>query len=498
MPSSSAVKGVVALTLIILGCALRYLVGVYRSYEKLSHFKGPPLAAFTSLWLASQAINARMPTAQKEALRKYGSPARIGPSLLVTDDPELLRHMSAPRSKWTRSSWYDGMKLDPRVNNIFSERDERRHAEMRSKMIGAYSGKEVDTLESDIDENLQRLLALIKHEYNGKPLDMSLLASFFTLDVLSQIAFGDAFGFLTANQDLYNFNKIANQFFKVIELIVNHDTLRKFIQSKPMQKLLAPKGTDEFGQGRVIGIAQKAVAERYQPNAKVKRDMLGHFIAKGLSQTQAEAESHLQIIAGSDSTSSALRITMMMLTGNPTVYRKLVDEIDTAVADGKISYPIVRYSEAAELEYLSACIWEGIRLFPPLFGLQSKLAPPEGETINGVFYPPGTEVAFCCEGVGRRTDVFGEDADLYRPDRWLHPDPEVRAKYLRTAELMFGSGRFACLGKNIAMMELHKAFVELLRNFDWALVDPIKGASSIAHGIWVQEKMMLVASPRQV
>jgi len=47
--------------------------------------------------------------------------------------------MSAPRSKWTRGGWYDGVKLDPRMNNILSERDEKKHAEMRSKMIGAVS-----------------------------------------------------------------------------------------------------------------------------------------------------------------------------------------------------------------------------------------------------------------------------------------------------------------------------------------------------------------------
>ncbi|OAL33863.1 hypothetical protein AYO20_06874 [Fonsecaea nubica] len=379
-----------------------------------------------------------------------GSPARIGPSLLVTDDPELLRHMSAPRA-----------------NHIFSERDERRHAEMRSKTIGAvnppelyafpvtlvlmvlivltgdkYSGKEVDALESDIDENLQRLLALIRRQYNGKPLDMSLVASFFTLDVLSQIAFGDAFGFFAAKRDLYNLNEIANQFFKPADA----------------ETMGSERHRDEFGQGRIIGIAQKAVAERYRPGAKVKRDILGH-VAKGLSQTQVEAESHLQIIAGSDSTSSALRITMMLLIGSPVASQKLVTEIDRAVANGKISCQIVRCSEAAELEYLSACIWEGIRMFPPLFGLLSNLAPPEGGTVNGVFFPPGTEVAFCCEGVGRRTDVFGADADLYRPDRWLQPDPEVKARYLRTADLTFGSGRLACLGKSIAMMEVHKAFV---------------------------------------
>ena len=65
-----------------------------------------------------------------------GSPARIGPNLLVTDDPDLFRHMNAPRSLWTRGTWYDGMKMDPRQNNILSERDEKKHAEMRAKMIG--------------------------------------------------------------------------------------------------------------------------------------------------------------------------------------------------------------------------------------------------------------------------------------------------------------------------------------------------------------------------
>jgi hypothetical protein len=47
--------------------------------------------------------------------------------------------MSAPRSRWARGDWYDGMKLDPRVNNVFSERDEKRHAELRAKMIAGVS-----------------------------------------------------------------------------------------------------------------------------------------------------------------------------------------------------------------------------------------------------------------------------------------------------------------------------------------------------------------------
>lgn len=324
-----------------------------------------------------------------------------------------------------------------------------------------YSGREVETLEADIDTVLLRFLDLIKRNYNGKVMDMAQVASYFTLDVLSLIAFGESFGFLDADADLYEFHAIANQFFGVLELVVNHENLRSFIQSRFIQKLIAPKGTDKVGQGAIIGIAKKAVAERYGQDAKKRKDMLGHFISKGMAQEQAEVESHLQILAGADSTSGVLRITMMLLVGNPTAYHKLRTEIEAAVAEGKISYPVVKYSEAAQLEFLQAIIWEALRMYPPLFGLQSKRSPPEGDTVNGIFFPPGVEIAICDEGLGRRRDVFGPDADIFRPERWLNPDPAVRAKYLKHVEVVFGSGRFVCLGKSIAFMELSKAIVEV-------------------------------------
>lgn len=66
-----------------------------------------------------------------------GSPCRIGPNLLLTDDADLVRHMNAPGSKWTRSGWYDGVRLDPRYDSVFSARDEKLHADLRAKEIGA-------------------------------------------------------------------------------------------------------------------------------------------------------------------------------------------------------------------------------------------------------------------------------------------------------------------------------------------------------------------------
>ena len=315
-------------------------------------------------------------------------------------------------------------------------------------------------METDIDERVLELIDLVK-KYGGNPMDFARIAQFFTLDVLSQLAFGEKFGYMEANTDLYDYNKTAAQFMPILEWVTNHPSIRWILTSAPMQALAAPKGTDSIGQGKIIGIAQKAVSERYGADAKVKSDMLGHFISKGLTQDQAEVESHLQIMAGSDSTSSGLRITFMLLLSNPMAYAKLLAEIDSAVEAGKVSYPVITYAETQQMPYLQAVIWEGLRLWPPLFGLQAKMSPPAGETVNGVFFPGGTEIAICDAAVGRKKAVFGPDADIFRPERWIEADAATKDKYMKTAEIIFGAGRFVCLGKTIAMMELGKAIVEV-------------------------------------
>lgn len=323
----------------------------------------------------------------------------------------------------------------------------------------------MDNLESSIVEQITKMIDLLKREYSskGKAVDMVRLSEFFTLDVLSQIAFGKAFGYLEANEDLYDYLKINEAFMPIFELTNNHPWIRRMIWSPVVAALLAPKKTDKVGQGRIIGIAHQAVAERYkdvEPQKEQKADMLGSFISHGLGQKEAESEAHLQILAGSESTSTVFRMTMLYIVTNPRIYHSLRREMDAAIARGDIS-EVITDSEARELPYLQAVIWEGLRKTPPLFGLKSKVAPPGGETINDVFFPGGTYVALCDTALTHRKDIFGEDADIFRPERWLEADEATHSKYLGTVELLFGSGRFGCLGKNIGLLELNKVFIEV-------------------------------------
>jgi hypothetical protein len=55
--------------------------------------------------------------------------------MIVTDDPVILRHMSAPRSRFTRGIWYAPMSPDPEIKNSLAERDEKAHNVLRTKLI---------------------------------------------------------------------------------------------------------------------------------------------------------------------------------------------------------------------------------------------------------------------------------------------------------------------------------------------------------------------------
>lgn len=68
-----------------------------------------------------------------------GSIVRIGPNQLVTNDPEVLRKLSAVRSPYRRSNWYDGMRLEADHDHVLSERDENRHNALRAKMAAGVS-----------------------------------------------------------------------------------------------------------------------------------------------------------------------------------------------------------------------------------------------------------------------------------------------------------------------------------------------------------------------
>ena len=98
---------------------------------------------------------------------------------------------------------------------------------------------------------------------------------------------------------------------------------------------------------------------------------------------------------------------------------------------------------------------------PPAPGLYPKAVPPEGDVIHGKFIPGGTAVGMNTSALMRSKAIFGQDADLFRPERFMKVDEATRAEMERTVELVFGYGRWMCAGKPVAFTELNKIYFEV-------------------------------------
>ncbi|KAH6629589.1 cytochrome P450 [Boeremia exigua] len=477
-----------ALTVLLGALIPLYIAYSIWSWHRLSHIPGPFWAAWTKFWIIRESYFGRQPTTLRDVTDRYGTLARVGPNELVTSDPELLRKIMSVRSAYSRGPWYDAWKLEAGTHNLFSMRDEVAHTSLRKKMTAGYSGKENESMEQTIEIQVAKLIELIKSKYvssasSYRSVDLAEKLQYLTLDVISDLAFGKPLGYLQQDADPYDYLQSMDASMPVLAVLGNIPWLADLFHS-PLLRRFLPSELDKGGFGALIGFSKRVVAERFDETAVSQPDMLGSFIRHGLDQKAAAGEALLQVVAGTDTTATGLKIIMMHIMTNPTVYKRLQEEIDSSVANGTVSSP-VKDIEARQMPYLQAVIKEGLRMKSPAGGAFFKTVPSGGDVINGLFVPAGTEIGVSHLSFLHSKQIFGSDAMVFRPERWLEADPEYLTKMNSVVDLIFHAGKYQCLGKSVALMEFNKLFVELLRAFDFSIVNVEKPAHVTNAGVWL-------------
>ena len=90
--------------------------------------------------------------------------------------------------------------------------------------------------------------------------------------------------------------------------------------------------------------------------------------------------------------------------------------------------------------------------------------------------------------IGRNQKLWGDDAEEFRPERWLRAAGEGETAYqdrlraMKAAELAFGAGARMCTGRHLAMLEVYKMTATLVSRFDIELADPAREWNVV--GIW--------------
>jgi len=223
----------------------------------------------------------------------------------------------------------------------------------------------------------------------------------------------------------------------------------------------------------LAGLAIAAVSKRLKsPTDRV--DLLSKLQqgkddeGKPMGRPELTAEALTQLIAGSDTTSNSSCAITYYLALNPNAQAKLQEELDEAL--GHEDDPIASSEIVKRLSYLEAVINEALRLHSTSSMGLPRIAPEGGLHISGKFFPEGTILSVPSYTIHRDPEIWGNDPDAFRPERWFEQDQAGIQKTFNP----FSYGPRACVGKNLANMELQIFVATIFRRYTFVLEDPKK------------------------
>ena len=194
---------------------------------------------------------------------------------------------------------------------------------------------------------------------------------------------------------------------------------------------------------------------------------------------QLTSEAGMFVTAGTGTTILTTSATLFYLLRNPRTLDRLAREIRTAfpVPEEHAAQPMSELAcpiewgsrELKKISYLEACIQEALRLSPGLPGISPRVAGPGGISLDGSWFPEGTELGIPSWSLNRKSEDFDKPL-VYKPERWIPVaeggeglQPGVGAAAGFTP---FGQGRFGCLGRHLAMQEVTIILAHLIWLFD--------------------------------
>jgi len=272
-----------------------------------------------------------------------------------------------------------------------------------------------------------------------------------------------------------------------------------------------------------------ATEQKHPPEIKEK-DLLSILIKSNLSSDPLKRLSDVELLdqcstfllAGSDSVSVALSWCLHFLALHPSIQTRLRQEISSGLssyglshvslngdnsdcsADSGFAEEYIRplplhsegnnshkaYSAAVErLPFLNNVIREALRLCPPVHGtirvatmddhipISHPITLPDGtQETQYVKIRKGSYVHIPIEGLNYCSDIWGDDARVFNPDRWSNLPPNARSpKYPGIGNMMtFGFGPHSCLGYKFTIAEMKIFLTTILPRFEFSPVDDVR------------------------
>ncbi|CAL0332818.1 unnamed protein product [Lupinus luteus] len=173
------------------------------------------------------------------------------------------------------------------------------------------------------------------------------------------------------------------------------------------------------------------------------------------------------ILAGRDTTSSALSWFFWILSSRPDVKKKIIDEIKF-VQSRSGGQTMFTYEELKEMHYLHAAISETMRLYPPV-PIDTKVCLNDDVLPDGTVIKKKWFITYHTYAMGRMESLWGKDCTEFKPERWLENDVCRKESPFRFP--VFHAGPRMCLGKDMAYIQMKSIAACVIERFEIEAVD---------------------------
>lgn len=302
--------------------------------------------------------------------------------------------------------------------------------------------------------------------------------NYLAFDMIGDLAFGAPFGMLAAGKDITEIQAAPGaptSYVPAVEVLNRRGEVSATLGCLPELKRFAKLLPDPFftrgvkAVENLAGIATARVSARLDGKQDTTRVDLLARLMEGKDETGAPmcreeltAEALTQLIAGSDTTSNTSCAILYWILRTPGVLGKLQSELDSAIP---AETAVPDFSAVKDLPYLRNVINETLRIHSTSsLGLPRVVPPGPGVSILSTHFPRGTVLSVPAYTVHHSTEIWGSDADDFRPERW--DDVSERQK---AAFVPFSYGPRSCVGRNVAEMELGLIVATAVRRYEFEL-----------------------------
>ena len=413
-----------------------------------------------------------------ELQEKYGDIATIRFSVRnvsYLQHPDLINHVLIENNRnYTKSLRYEQLKY--LLGNGLLTSEGEFWLRQRRMIQPAFHKHKLELLATEMVDCTKEMLTNWEQDLKGKPFNLAAEMMALTLQIVGKTLLnadvksdaknvGDALSFLLRAVNIRTRTPILLPLWIPIP---NHQKIKSAVASinKVLDKIFEERRNNPSDRYDLLSMLMEA---KYEDTGLA------------MDNKQLRDEVMTLFVAGHETTANALSWTILLLLQNPQCLEKCIAEIKNTIGT-----KTPEFNDLQNLKYLSMCIEESMRIYPPAWIIGRKTI--KADVIGKFKIPAGHNLLISPYAL-HRDKRFWPQPEKFMPERFTPDEVKKRPK---NSYLPFGAGPRMCIGNNFAIMEMQIVLAMILQKYEMKLVpgkivipDPLITLRP-GGGVWVE------------